>query len=455
MQDYLTQELKVPVIGSYDLIVAGGGPAGLCAAIAAGRKGLNVLLIERYGFLGGAAANTMVNPFMPTFAGDNQIIKGLFKEIVDRMIERDGAIDPKYIKQNTGFSGFCVWPHAHVTPFDNEIYKFVVMELALEANVQLLLHSYICDCVRSADKIEYIIVENKSGRQAFEAKFFVDATGDGDLAYKAGVPYEKGRPEDGLLQPATLFFRVGNVDREKLSFYIENNPEERHLQNLVGKALKNNDYISTRDGVYVFYKPRSGEVVFNTTRIHKVDGTNVFDLTKAEIETRKQVEVIMKFLKKYNAPGFNNCHLIDTGVQVGIRETRRIIGEYQLTKEDVLSTRQFDDNIAQCSYMIDIHTPTGTDLKFVAIEEGKSYGIPYRCLVPKDVFNLLVAGRCVSSTHEAQASIRVMPPSMCMGQAAGTAVAMCAADDLPVNAVDISKLKQDLESQGQVTDPIT
>jgi hypothetical protein len=453
MIDFIKKEITTPVIDSYDLIVAGGGPAGMCAAIAAGRKGLKVLLIERYGFLGGMAAIAMVGPFMPTFAGEYQVIKGLFKEIVDRMIVRNGAIDPKYVKQGTGFAGYCIWPHAHVTPFDHEVYKSVVLEIVLQANVNLLLHTFISDCSVSGDKIDSIIVENKSGRQAYRAKFFVDGTGDGDLAFRSGVPYEKGRPEDGLMQPATLFFRVGNVDREALNFYIENNPEERHLKSLVNEALKKGEYITTRDGAYLFFRPRSGEVIFNTTRIHDVDGTNVFDLTKAEIELRKQVNIVMDFLKKY-APGFETSYLIDTGVQAGFRETRRIEGEYKMNKEDILSTRQFEDNIAQCSYMIDIHTPTGTDLQYVGIEEGRSYGIPYRCLVPKRIENLLVAGRCVSATHEAQSAIRVMPPCMCMGHAAGTAIALCLEGEILPRNIDVKSLQKDLEKQGQVISPV-
>jgi hypothetical protein len=453
MKDFVKQEINVPIIDSYDLIVAGGGPAGLCAAIAAGRKGLKVLLIERYGFLGGMAAISMVGPFMPTFTGEHQIIKGLFKEIVDRMIARDGAIDPKYIKQGSGHAGFCIWPHAHVTPFDHEVYKMVVLEMVLEAKVNLLLHSFICDCTTTGDRINEIIVENKSGRQAYRGTFIIDGTGDGDVAFKAGIPYEKGRPEDQLMQPATLFFRVGNVDREAFSLYVENNPEERHLKSLVSEGLKKGEFITTRDAVYIFFRPRSGEVIFNNTRINLVDGTDVVDLTRAEIELRKQVNVIVSFMKKY-APGFDRCHLIDTGVQAGFRETRKIEGEYKLTKEDLLSNRQFDDNIGQCSYMIDIHRPTGTDIDFVAIEEGKSYGIPFRSLVPKRVNNLLVAGRCLSATHEAHGSVRVMPPCMSMGQAAGTAVALCLDRKLSPRDIDVRALQSDLEKQGQIVHPV-
>jgi hypothetical protein len=179
---------------------------------------------------------------------------------------------------------------------------------------------------------------------------------------------------------------------------------------------------------------------------------DVFDLTRAEVETRKQVEIVMKFLKK-DAPGFESSYLIDTGFQVGFRETRRIEGDYELKKEDILSTKQFKDNIAQCAYMIDIHTPTGTDLQFVPIEEGKSYGIPYRCLVPKGVDNLLVVGRCVSADHEANASIRVIPPCMAMGQAGGTAIAQSLGEGVLFRNINIKQLQEDLQSQGQVVHP--
>jgi hypothetical protein len=296
-----------------------------------------------------------------------------------------------------------------------------------------------------------VIIETKSGRMAVTASVLIDATGDGDVANFLGAPWEKGSKEDGLMQPATLFFRLSGVDRKAVDRYISEHPEERHFKTFAGVAKELGEFIPAKHDVLFFYTPRSGEVAVNTTRIQNVDGTNVFDRTKAEIETRRQVRTLVQFFKKY-VPGFQNCYLSNTAQEVGFRETRRIIGDYVLTKDDVLGVRQFSDNIAQCSYMIDIHDPTGTQLFYTPVPEGKSYGIPYRCLLPQKVENLIMAGRCISATHEAQGSLRVMPPSFSIGQAAGTAAAIAVIDQVKPREVSVAKLRKMLGEQGQVID---
>jgi hypothetical protein len=296
-----------------------------------------------------------------------------------------------------------------------------------------------------------LVIENKSGRMAVTGDILIDATGDGDVAHFLGAPWVKGSEKDGLMQPATLFFRLSGVDREAVDRYISEHPEERHFKTFARVAKELGEFIPSKHDVLFFYTPRSDEVAVNTTRIHHVDGTNVFDRTKAELETRRQVRTLVQFFKKY-VPGFQNCYLSNTAPEVGFRETRRVIGDYVLNKEDVIHVHQFPDNIAQCSYMIDIHDHTGTQLFYTPVPEGKSYGIPYRCLLPQKVENLIIAGRCISVTQEAHGSVRVMPPSFSLGQAAGTAAAIAVIDKVKAREVSITKLRKMLAEQGQVID---
>lgn len=451
METMIEKEREIPVVRHVDVLVAGGGPAGLAAAIASARCGMKTLLIEKNGWLGGMATSGMVHPFMPCYAGDRPINKGIFWEVIERLVKLNGVIHPESTRMETGYSGFVVWPHAHVTPFDAELLKWVIFDLIEEARVDILLHSFVVGAFEHGRMAKGVIIETKSGRMAVTASVLVDATGDGDVANFLGVPWEKGSEKGGLMQPATLFFRLSGVDRKAVDHYISEHPEERHFKTFAKVAKELGEFIPSKHDVLFFYTPRSDEVAVNTTRIHNVDGTNVFDRTRAEIETRRQVRTLVHFFKKY-VPGFQNCYLSNTAPEVGFRETRRIIGDYVLTKEDVLNVNQFHDNIAQCSYMIDIHDPTGTQLFYTPVPEGKSYGIPYRCLLPKNIDNLIVAGRCISATHEAQGSLRVMPPSFNIGQAAGTAAAIAVIDQVKAREVSVAKLRKMLVEQGQVID---
>ncbi len=453
METYLEKERSLPVVRKADVIVAGGGPAGIAAAVAAARNGAKTLLIERNGWLGGMATSGLVHPFMPSYAGDKPINKGIFWEIVERLVKQGAAIHPDLTRMETGYTGFVVWPHAHVTPFDAEILKWVIQDLIEESKVEVLLHSIVAGAIRDGERAKGLILENKSGRMVVEASVIVDATGDADVANFLGAEYEKGNPVDGSLQPATIFFRLGGVNRAKVDAYIKEHPEERHFKTFAAIAKEKGEFIPSKHDVLFFYTPREDEVAINTTRIHGVDGTNVFDLTKAEFETRRQVRILYGFFRKY-VPGFENCYITTTAPEVGIRETRRIVGEYCLTKDDVLGTKQFSDNIAQCAYMIDIHDRKKTQLFYTAIPEGRSYGIPYRCLLPVKIENLLVAGRSISCTQEAQGSLRVMPPSFSLGQAAGTAAALAVRHGVSPRAVDRTELRALLASQDQVVDEL-
>jgi hypothetical protein len=249
------------------------------------------------------------------------------------------------------------------------------------------------------------------------------------------------------MQPVSLFFRVGNVDDAAVQAHMDANPEDESFLSLVAKAKANGDYALPKDHVTMFRLPRAGEWWANATRIHGVDSTDGEQLTLAEIEGHRQVMVLVDFLRRY-VPGFESCYLIDTATQIGVRESRRILGEYALTAEDVYKARRFDDAIARVSFPIDIHDVKGGGGFFQGPKEGPYYTIPYRCLVPKGVQNLLVAGRPISATHEAHGSLRVMPPCFATGQAAGTAAALALETNVRPRNIDVKLLRDSLRHQG-------
>jgi len=411
-------------VSEYEVIVAGGGTAGIAAAVAAARNGANTVLIERYGFLGGTMTAGLVNPFMTFHAGNKQIIKGLLQEIIDRLKSMDGY-DEK------------------TKAFDHEAMKIIADQMIREAGVKLLLHTYITGAlVTKMNVIRGVEVYNKSGRQIILGRVIIDATGDGDVAVMAGAPYEKGRKEDGLTQPMTLNFRMGGVDIDRM-------PSRDQINKIFEEAKAKGEIAIPRENVLYFSTTRKGEIHFNTTRIVKVDGTKAEDLTYAEIEGRRQMVELIKFLKE-KISGFENAYLLTSAVQIGVRETRRIIGEYMLTEEDIVKAKKFKDIIARGSYPIDIHNPTGEGTTIKRLPPGESYDIPYRCLVPKKVNNLLIAGRCISSTHEAQAAIRVIPIVIAIGQAAGTAAALAAKLNVSPRELDVQLLQETLKKQGAI-----
>jgi hypothetical protein len=406
----IRQTKEIPIVKSSDIIVAGGGPAGVAAAIAAARQGANTILLEKHGFLGGMGTAALVNPFMSYFSGRTQLVKGIFQEVIERL-ENAGA-----------FGGV-----GHSWSFDPEVYKFVLNELCLEAGVHLQFHTFVVDAITENGKITGLITESKSGRQIMEANIYIDCTGDGDLAARAGAEYQIGRETDGACQPMSIMFKMGGVKNRRKAW-----------------EYPVNDKRLPQGRVLFFKMPREGEVMVNMTRIVNVDGTNVEDLTRAEIEGRKQVMEIVEYMKE-NVEGFEDAYLIMTGPQIGVRESRRIMGEYVLTADDVLQCRKFEDAIAHCSYMIDIHNPTGAGTEKVILPKGQWYDIPYRCLLPKGFDNLLVAGRCISSTHEAHSSLRIQPTCYALGQAAGTAGAIAVKANISPKQVNISELQEKLD----------
>ena len=439
----------VPVTQQAEVAVVGGGPAGIAAAIASARSGAKTILVEQYGFLGGMATAGLVGPFMTSYGidGKDPIIEGIFRELVDRMIAVGAAIDPAGVKGFSAYGGYHNYGHEHVTPFDPEALKVVAQEMALEAGVQLVLHRFFLDCLVEGDKITDLIVASKSGLESLRAEIVIDTTGDGDVAARAGAPYEMGRTDDGLLQPVSLFFRVGNVDDDAVQAYMDEHPDEISFGSIVREAKGKGEFSHTKDWFTMFRLPRAGEWWANVSRVHHVDATDADQLTQAEIEGHRQVVYLVDFMRK-RLPGFANCYLLDTGTQIGVRETRRIMGEYVITAEDVFGARRFEDAIARVSFPIDIHDVKGGGGFFEGPRDGPYYTIPYRSLVPLGVENLLVAGRCISATHEAHGSLRVMPPCFATGQAAGTASALALETTTSPRQVNVSLLRESLAQQG-------
>ncbi len=432
-----------------DVVVAGGGPAGINAAIAAGRQGVRVVLVERYGFLGGMSTAAMVYPWM-TFHSDQgeQVIKGIAQEIVDRLIEAGGS--PGHLRDTVGFV------HT-VTPYRAEIYQVIAMEMLREAGVKLLLHSFIDEVSAEEGRIRAIRVSTKSGRVEIRGKVFVDTSGDADVAYMSGARIAQGRDGDHKAQPMTMKFRMRGVDLQAVKQYMLEHPDDFYkktpIDELANLPLTGvNGFYSqwkagnvpiNRDQVLFFTGPAEDEVLINCTRVQGLDGTQVEDLTEAEEEGRKQVLMMAEFLIK-SIPGFSRASVSAVGTQIGIRETRRIVGQYILTMEDVLQGRKFEDVIAKSGYPIDIHDPTGKGVTAASIQGDGVYDIPYRCLVPLDVDNLLAAGRCISTTHEALATTRLTPSCMATGQAAGTAAALSLIDGVVPGELSIGRLQEQL-----------
>lgn len=412
---------------TYDLIVVGGGFAGAAAALAAARQGLDVLIVEKSNCFGGAAANNLVSPFMGYWTTDPEtkeriyLSNGIFREILDGLDEM-GALTQ---------GG---------TLFHEEYLKILLQRMLLKEKVEVLFLSYLTGAIVRDDRIVTITVANKEGAQEYAARYFIDATGDADLAVRAGFPTTLGREKDHLCQPMTLCFRVAGVDLEKFE-------KSRSTINPLYQQFQREGKIKNiREDVLIFHNMVNGVLHFNSTRIVKRNPVNAMDKTLAELEAREQVLELFQFLKE-NIDGFQNSQLLMTAMEIGVRESRMIIGDYVLNQEDLIACTKFDDAVICGNYDIDIHNPEGSGTSHYYFKPGQYYTVPYRCLYPIGSRNLLVAGRCISSTHEAQASYRIMPFCCCLGEAAGAAAAICAKNNSDVAAVDLAALQSYLKAQ--------
>lgn len=454
----------------YDVIVIGAGSAGIAAALGAAQNGAKTLLLESGPFAGGELLSGLPIDGCLNARGE-WIVGGVTREILDAAEKLGGYIGPVFD-----------WRLNYGVCFDPEIIKLVIIEKLAQRKVKTWLHTFAENVVMDGRKIQGVMAHNKSGRHLLSAKTYIDCSGDGDIAAMAGAPWEKGGTQ-GELQPVSLVFRMSNVDYQKYLCFMRDNPGQFTLaenpvidktpaecaaavcekglpfcvmdarSSLLGGAIQSGEmYPST--GIFMW--PTSlqrREVGLNSTRLAGVDAMNTADLSEALSTLSQQVEMCRLFLKK-NAPGFEDAHLSGVAPRVGIRETRRVMGEYVLTAEDVLDGVKFEDGVAKGSHHIDLHGK-GTDQERIPVRDGKSYDIPLRALIPRDVENLLVAGRCFSSTREANGSARVMGPCLAMGQAAGTAAAMMARDDIEnVRNISVQELRATLKNQNAVVDGV-
>ncbi len=444
---FIQEQLKqIPVVGEYDVIVCGGGTAGFPAAIAAARAGAKVAVIERYGFLGGVPAYCI----MPAWHSIEAYHSDMLEEFCNRIVDSGPGPNPLQSK--------------HAEP---EYIKKVALQMADEVGVDLILHSLFVETVKEGDCIVGVITESKSGRRAYKAKVFIDATGDGDVAFKAGAEYTKGNAQ-GVTQGMTIRFRIGNIDFERYFDWVSQNKQyyfnvsDDELNARRECAKKGIEFYMSAD-LAEFYKKfdnngkslpvlsyfnsssiRKNELSVNATRVYNVDGTKQEDLAYAEVQCRKQEYALYEFLKEH-VPGFEQAIIIETAMQIGVRETRCIVGEYILTEEDCRKETEFEDTVALNPVAFDLHDATYS----CEILDTK-VRVPFRCLLPKGVKGIMVAGRCVSTDHVANGSVRRMHTAFDLGQVAGIAAALCVQKNVLPSELAFSDLKEELKKYGAI-----
>jgi hypothetical protein len=450
MLNFVMREKSLSLDDSWDVIVVGGGPAGCAAATAAGREGARTLLVEATGMLGGMGTAGLVPWFCGYTNGKEIIAKGLAERV--RLKLADGIPHfKKALEANELIS----------PPIDPELLKRIYDEMTMEAGVEVLFNTQLASVEKSsAETIEALIVSNKAGLSALKAKIYVDCTGDGDLAVWAGADFEKG-DENGAMQPATHCFAIGNIDEEllekgpRIHFYDPGSP--------VWKALKSDTYPLIEELHSCSMKLAPGTFGFNTGHVYDVDNTDPVNLSRALITGREMAAQYIAAFKEFH-PAFADSTLLATGALMGIRETRRIIGDYVATLDDYMAHRSFFDEICRSAYNIDVHHASKEDvLKLTKLsipelqeynrnytqplDPGESFGVSYRCLIPKGLNNALVAGRCISTDRRTNGSVRIMACCLNTGEAAGIAAAM-SAEKRDVRTVDTDALRSKLKANG-------
>jgi hypothetical protein len=440
-----------PVYGEFDVVVVGGGPAGIMAATAAARAGCSALLIERYGFLGGAGTagglSTFCGLHARTYGQDVRVIRGLADELLDRLVKLDGLNAP-HLTIADGIAA---------QAFDISAYKIAADELVTGSGARILFHAMAVGAIMApgSGAIDAVLIESKSGRQAVRGRFFIDASGDGDLACWAGVPWEKAPPVDGMMYPS-LMFRINGVDVAKAG------PAPwRTVERLMEEAEAAGTHTFPRKKPIVRPQRNPLEWRANLTQLRRadggaIDGTDVDELTRGELIGRQQAHHAFTFIRD-RTPGFEDSYIVDIAPQIGIRETRRIIGPYQLTEEDVLGCADFDDTIGVNGWPVESHVAGTVEFRWQWRERGFNQ-LPFRIILPgprpdpgtggRPAPNLYVTGRCASMTHGAQSAARVTGPCFVMGEAAGTAAGMALSASVAGHAIDVPGLQRRLEEAG-------
>ena len=419
---------EIDVLERYDVVVAGGGPAGICAAVAAARQGKKTALIERYGVLGGNLTVGCVGPILGSVA------KGtMYDELRSLLLAEKEPQNANKVQ-------------------DMESAKGILLDFVLKAGVFVYLQTPVVDVVCEDGKITGVITAWKNGMGVISADQFVDATGDGDIACFAGVPFEKGRREDGELQPVSLMYIVENVDESKAITCVGEEDEvklgdERFLE-FTARCCKEGILPENCYCVRLYATDHLGERLVNTSQVNHIDPLDRKQLLKAEQELRHQMLSITDFLRRY-VPGYEQCRIKTGESTLGVRESRRFLGEYVLNIEDLRMARAFDDVVVhKAHFVIDIHNPTGGGQAYGIAEKVEPYDIPWRCLIPQKIDNLILAGRCISGTHEAMASYRVMSICMAIGEAAGIAAALCAGQGVTPRRLEAKYIQEALKEKG-------
>ncbi|WP_432667187.1 FAD-dependent oxidoreductase [Wukongibacter baidiensis] len=429
---------EIPIIDELDVVVVGGGPAGVAAAVTASEQGMKTLIIEKNGFFGGANVSgnsgTIGGLYSSTEEGElEQIVFGFAGRFADKLREKGGLIGPVR------------FGHTALAPHDPFVWKETADQFIKNANVKVLFHTYFVDVIMEENKIVGIIIENKDGRSAIMGKIFIDASGDGDVAARAGAPYVYGK--DGFIQAMTMTFRMGNVDWNKASKY-----SLEDIWKKVSEAEKTGQYNLPRKHPFIFPTPKQDQALMNSTAIIAPDDrvlypTKADDLTFAEIAGREQIREYERFAKDY-LEGFEDAYIFDNGNEIGIRQSRTIVGEYTLKNEDVVNAKKFDTAIARSAWPIEMHGGS-KGVKVVNLDDDY-YEIPFEVMLPKDIEGVMTVGRCISAEHEALASCRVVAQCFEEGLAAGIAAAMCVKENIEPRQVDIQKVRETMIANGSV-----
>jgi FAD dependent oxidoreductase len=430
---------QIPLYGEYEVVVLGGGPAGIAAAVTAARAGRRTLLIERYGFLGGMGTAAGVTNFCGLHANVHgemhRVVQGVASELLAR-IDRLGGLNAPHLILGKIFA----------QAYDTAAYKIAADDLLGAHKVDILFHALGAGVVMHDEaRINVLLVETKAGRQAIGADIFIDCSGDGDLAAWAGAPFEVGDDEGHMLYPS-MMFRLNGIDPDKAG------DAWRTIPQLMEKAEAAGTHRFPRKAAIVRPQRSGIEWRVNFTQVSLADGRAINgiepdDLTRGEIEGRRQAVQAFEFLR--TVPGFEKSYIVDLPPQLGIRETRRIVGGYRLSGEDVLGCASFDDSIGVNGWPIEAHVAGDVIFKFPPIPQSRGYNeLPYRMLMPAAIDNLLVAGRCASMTHEGQSAARVSGACFAMGEAAGAAAALALSGNTSPRDIAVEKLQQKLQEQG-------